>query len=80
MRTFVSVSILLAALLTLGVLLTPSPAYAVQMCQQSLWTTTCRNDDGTWIVCGLHGSGCEPLPLTGQAALPGMTPAPSPLS
>ena len=46
------------------------------MCAHKYWYDICRNPDGSWMVCGLKGPGCQPIANVGPAPLPGSTPAP----
>lgn len=68
---------LIAALAVCAVALAPT-AFKTDdpMCAPKYWYQVCRNPDGSWMVCGLSGPGCQPMMNAGPGPLPGSTPAP----
>ena len=69
-------TILTAAAITAAGLTTAAPAHADPMCSPHYWYNVCRNDDGSWMICGMSGPGCQPMINAGPTPLPGSTPAP----
>ena len=68
------------ALAAIGIFFAPAGQTGFKMddpmCAPKYWYQVCRNPDGSWMVCGLSGPGCQPMVNGGPTPLPGSTPAP----